>query len=791
MVNYASYICTTCLMSTYYFASNSANAALMPFLPLFYRAVGLNAFLMGLLYASYKTSTIFGTIFWPSLCRVYCSARSNILVSIMITLVLYMIMTTVPLKFDPIKTQFYPQCIQSENSISLHNLLKNFFHSNASIPFNNTTQKINVEKDLSDLLRDVEFSNLNDSVVNTEWQSYYDKFMNKLNTDQKNSIKNLNISQDDWKLMSDKDYTYLYNTLDDLDKQMQSKPLKRNRRNLFDIKRKEGNYKMKKQKKNNPRYNFFNIDEFIDEPNVHSYKGKKHKHAKKIAQNEIKNDQIITQPTTQPTTTTTTTTPMKIEKKTTIIMKTEIEKTKAMDTTLKLKIIKDAENLNENYLMGSVLSVFKKRLDKIHQKIYSSPKHSFVLMLVILILVGLLSPPHNRVVDNAWFEYLDTIEMSESFSNHKIWKLLGYAVVPFITVLIVIASSKCNVISFWYPTMNLSSTPQFETFPYFYINASERVSSKYLLHFYLYAGFMILSIPLVFLLNPMKRSYSELSSAPSKKTKMYKSNVYEHLPISDEDSHIIPPHTPILVNRGLRMCFGSMTAAVYTITFFIFEMIKSLEQLFLFWSLVDVGGNGLHFSLFISVASVSQILFSIILSRKFNTKILKRKIIFIVVLISMIQCVVYSFSFNPWYILIGATLSAFGRPLFKDTLEKLDEFVVINWQMDRSVDLVLRGLIAPFGYALGAMMFGYFYEKLGISILFQATTGVLGLWLIFLIVFEIINHKCSCTKKKSSKYKYTKLLNSSSKNDGVSINSDESEVCDDEWLESMKGIKNN
>ncbi|XP_045213255.2 major facilitator superfamily domain-containing protein 6-like protein A [Mercenaria mercenaria] len=355
---------------------------------------------------------------------------------------------------------------------------------------------------------------------------------------------------------------------------------------------------------------------------------------------------------------------------------------------------------------------FRKKLvqqyGEFRDHIRATENEMFVVVLVILMVGESICCPIEKLADDGWFEFLESIDDMEKYGMQRIWSTLAYILVPVIVTLIV-DNTNC--------LFGLSIHP-------------------FMLHFYLFAGFLGLTFLLAFF-------YPMVTSEKYK----YASKVM----------------------KGMRVVCCNMRSLMFTVTLLIMGVIYSSYYNFLFWLLFDMGSKEVTFGVCIMIAALSEIPMLL-----FNDRLIKKVgnggVIAISLLILSARCLYYSFLPTPWAVIPAEVTHAFTHTAMWWAVLSSPSFNT-SPALSRSIRSILSSIYFGLGFAFGSIISGVIYENYGPAILFQAGAVLSVGWFPVLC----LGVRC-CKEKDRSHVKYTRLLNSDDA-------SDDSDSMEDDWLE--------
>lgn len=303
---------------------------------------------------------------------------------------------------------------------------------------------------------------------------------------------------------------------------------------------------------------------------------------------------------------------------------------------------------------------------------------SFILGLI---LVGeLLSASVDKLADDSWFEFLDILDVVERYGGHKVWQMMGYALLPAFVGTIV---EKTNCIL-------MKNVPHF------------------MIHFFMFAAFAALAFMAAF-------GYPMSQNKRTPKQSRF--------------------------GKGVRILCCDIHSLTLTTTILLLGMMYACIQNFLFWKIQDVGGNEIVIGVSIAVASVSS-LFMYAISNALVKRITHVGAIVLAMITLAGRLVFYSFLWTPWVVLAGEVLHGFSHTLLWRAVEMYPDFRINPFVMDRSAFTLMNVVYHGLGIGIGSFMSGYLYDQFGFSLLFQGASVVVAAWCaVFLLLQKCVKKK--------------------------------------------------
>ncbi|XP_060587667.1 major facilitator superfamily domain-containing protein 6-like protein B [Ruditapes philippinarum] len=298
-----------------------------------------------------------------------------------------------------------------------------------------------------------------------------------------------------------------------------------------------------------------------------------------------------------------------------------------------------------------------KKFSEIREHIRVTENEMFVVVLVILMIGESLCCPIEKIADDGWFEFLESIDDMEKYGMQRIWSTFAYILVPVIVALI-IDNTNC--------LFGLSVHP-------------------FMLHFYLFAGFLGLTFLVAFF-------YPMVTSEKYK----YASKVM----------------------KGVRVVCCNMRNLMFTITLLIMGIIYASYYNFLFWLLFDMGSKEITFGVCIMIAALSEIPM-LLFNDKLIKKIGSGGVVTLSLLILSARCLYYSFLPTPWAVIPAEVTHAFTHTAMWWAVLSSPSFNT-SPALSRSIRSILSSVYFGLGFAFGSVISGVIYDTYGPAVLFQA-----------------------------------------------------------------------
>lgn len=352
------------------------------------------------------------------------------------------------------------------------------------------------------------------------------------------------------------------------------------------------------------------------------------------------------------------------------ILKREQEDESSMESTSNTSDTGDDGVETESSWIGQLRRKIYDKMKKILSDVTETEKKMFTVILVVLMVGEIFCSPVEKVADDSWYEFLESIDDLEKYGMHRVWSSTAFILVPVIVTLIVDRTTCLFGLSL----------------------------HSFMLHFYLFGAFLGITFLLAFFF-PM--STSEKYKYASK------------------------------VGKGLRTVCCSNRGLLYSITLLIMGMIFSSYYNFLFWMLVDMGSKEITLGLCLTIAALAEIPM-LLFNERLVKKLGNGGVVALSVFLLSGRVLYYSFLPSPWAVLPAELLHAFTHTATWWAILSTSSFN-ISPTVSRSIRSILSSIYFGIGFAVGSIASGLIYEHFGPVILFQAGAVMAIAWFPFLL----------------------------------------------------------
>jgi MFS family permease len=312
----------------------------------------------------------------------------------------------------------------------------------------------------------------------------------------------------------------------------------------------------------------------------------------------------------------------------------------------------------------------------------------FIVVLLVIIFGEFFSSPVEKIADDAWFDFLERIDDMERYGRQRYWGSLTFALIP-ILVTCLVDYTPCHMML---------------------------ALHHFLLHFYVFGVFIIFTIFIAFYFPmppPAKQKYSSK------------------------------------LRKGLHAICCDARGFLFVVTLLVAGIAYSTFNNFLFWHLQDMGSSELIMGLCVAVGAFAETPM-LVFSNKLVRKLGHGGLVTLSLLILALRQLYYGFLWTPWAVVPVELTNAFTHTALWYAVLSYEEFNVGS-AIDRSIRSILSSVYFGLGFSAGALLSGLVYDYYGASILFWGSSVLCGVWCL---LFSII-HVCL---PKKERVKYIKLL---------------------------------
>lgn len=318
---------------------------------------------------------------------------------------------------------------------------------------------------------------------------------------------------------------------------------------------------------------------------------------------------------------------------------------------------KQTEETDDNSSWG----VFKKKLfTQMHDfrsHLIETEYHMFIVVMVILMVGESFCCPIEKLADDGWFEFLESIDDMEKYGMQRIWTTFAYILFP---VIVTLSVDNTNCLF-------------------------GQTTHPFMLHFYLF-GAMIGVTFLLAIFFPM--------------TTMEKYRYANK------------------VGKGMRTVCCSARSLLMMLTLLIMGMVYAGHYNFLFWLLDDMGSQELTMGICLGLAALSEIPM-LLFNEKLIQKIGNGGLVALSLLFASARCLYYSFLTTPWAVLPAELSHMFTHTALWWAVLSSPSFNT-SPALTRSIRSILSSVYFGLGFGIGSVVSGFVYELYGAAILFQA-----------------------------------------------------------------------
>ena len=327
----------------------------------------------------------------------------------------------------------------------------------------------------------------------------------------------------------------------------------------------------------------------------------------------------------------------------------------------------------------SIIESVKNKWEQLSDRFDLAEYQTFVFILLLVIVGELFAAPYEKLADDCWFEYLDILDGLERYGGHRIWRTVGYVVVPTMVAAIV-DHTPC--------VLPLGV-------------------NHFLLHFLAFAIFTAIAF-LLALCYPVSQ-YKQTA----KKSRL---------------------------GKGVRVLCGGRHAFSMAFTMVVVGASTAVITNFLFWQVQDLSGPELAMGVSVAAAAGAEFVVRLV-GFSLVKRLTPVGAVVLALLLLTGLLVFYSFLWSPWLIVAGEVFHGISITLLWMALRSYPDFRINPFVMDRSASSLVNSLHIGVGFATGSMVSGIIYDKLGYMLLFQGAAGLTGLWAILFLLLQKVGKK--------------------------------------------------
>lgn len=303
----------------------------------------------------------------------------------------------------------------------------------------------------------------------------------------------------------------------------------------------------------------------------------------------------------------------------------------------------------------------------------------FIVVLVILMAGEIFCSGVDKVADDAWFDFLDSVDDMERYGKQRVWSSFANIIFP-VAVTLIVTNTDCLL--------------------FFQVH-------HFVIHFYMFGA--LLGIAFLFAL------------------------CYP-VPLTPKRNYISK------VGKGIRVVCCNCQRLLYVGTLLIMGMLYATYNNFLFWLLQDMGGSEVTMGMCVLIMTLSE-LPMLMFSEKLVKKVGNGGLLSIALFCLAIRLLYYSFLPTPWAVLPAELTHAFTHTgMWWAILSNPD--LSISPVVDRSIRSILSTTYFGVGFATGSIIAGVIYDQFGVVTLFQVSSAVAIAWcVIFSLIHRCLPKK--------------------------------------------------
>ncbi|XP_051995881.1 major facilitator superfamily domain-containing protein 6-like [Xyrauchen texanus] len=187
--------------------------------------------------------------------------------------------------------------------------------------------------------------------------------------------------------------------------------------------------------------------------------------------------------------------------------------------------------------------------------------------------------------------------------------------------------------------------------------------------------------------------------------------------------------------KALQLVHRNSQALLCAITVVLTGIASSAVSDFLLWHMQDHNATEIHMGISLALAHLSQAGFPLYAGHLAGFLKYHGWLLVLAVIALSIQCLYYSFLWDPWSIIPAQILAGFSTGALWWSVAAQCEDIATPGTEETLIRL-FEGLPLELGSGLGSLMAGFVMQKFGIKILFQGISVILAVWSITLAALK-------------------------------------------------------
>ncbi|XP_019643770.1 PREDICTED: LOW QUALITY PROTEIN: major facilitator superfamily domain-containing protein 6-like protein B [Branchiostoma belcheri] len=235
-------------------------------------------------------------------------------------------------------------------------------------------------------------------------------------------------------------------------------------------------------------------------------------------------------------------------------------------------------------------------------------------------------------------------------------------------------------------------------------------------------------------------------------------------------------HNQRKISKSFRLLLTDCRNICYLVTVFVAGCLAASIHNFLFWLVQDKGGSEIIMGLSVTVSTCAEIPM-MFLGNWLIKRVTHAGLVSIAFLGLSVRFLYYSFLWTPWAVVPIELLHSFSYGAFWGAIMGYAEHISPPG-IERTVQAIIAAIYWGLGFGTGSMVSGVIYDKYGVTILYRAACVVSVVWCLGFVLFQRF-------APRKAKMNYSRLLRQTKSNIRVdnTVSSDDEDKEDDDWLE--------
>ncbi|XP_035695161.1 major facilitator superfamily domain-containing protein 6-like protein B isoform X2 [Branchiostoma floridae] len=235
-------------------------------------------------------------------------------------------------------------------------------------------------------------------------------------------------------------------------------------------------------------------------------------------------------------------------------------------------------------------------------------------------------------------------------------------------------------------------------------------------------------------------------------------------------------HNQRKISKSFRLLLTDCRNICYLLTVFVAGGLASTIHNYLFWLVQDKGGSEIIMGLSVTVSTCAEIPM-MFLGNWLIKRVTHAGLVSIAFLGLSVRFLYYSLLWTPWAVVPIELLHSFSYGAFWGAIMGYAEHISPPG-IERTVQAIIAAIYWGLGFGTGSMVSGVIYDKYGVAILYRAACIVSVVWCLGFVLFQRF-------APRKAKMNYSRLLRQTKSNIRVdnTVSSDDEDKEEDDWLE--------